>query len=113
MTRASVFTRYKLLSSDTWPTYRGSAVEGCKVILEKTGFFDDVEFGKTKLFIKTPKTVFTLEEKRSKIIPTIVCFLQQVSNASVEQPPPPHSLIIRHRAVVKVLRYSYSTGGAA
>lgn len=71
--------RYKMLTKDTWPTWRGGAQEGCKAVLTHTGFINDVQFGKTKLFIKTPKTVFTLESERSTRLPAIVLFLQRVS----------------------------------
>ena len=67
-----------MLSTDTWPTFYGDAREGCRAILSTEGFLDDVQFGKTKLFIKTPKTVFTLESSRAARIPPIVIFLQRV-----------------------------------
>lgn len=67
-----------MLTKDTWPTWNGSVQDGCKAILSHTGFLDDVQFGKTKLFIKTPKTVFTLESQRATRLPTIVMFLQRV-----------------------------------
>ena len=67
-----------MLTSDTWPTWNGGAQQGCQAILSHTGFIEDVQFGKTKLFIKTPKTVFTLESQRSARLPAIVLFLQKV-----------------------------------
>ncbi|XP_067934572.1 unconventional myosin-Id-like [Watersipora subatra] len=69
--------RYKMLSPDTWPTFHGDPREGCRIILTKEGFLDDVQYGNTKLFIKTPQTVFTLESHRASRIPPIVVFLQR------------------------------------
>ena len=71
--------RYKMVSQYTWPNYRGgNDKSGCKVILDEQGYGDDVQYGKTKIFIKSPQTVFGLEESRSKLLPGIVIFLQKV-----------------------------------
>ena len=67
-----------MITKATWPTYHGNAKEGVKTIIKDRGFAHDVQYGKTKVFIKSPQTVFTLEETRSKIIPDIVVFLQKV-----------------------------------
>ncbi len=68
-----------MISQYTWPNYQGPDRAGCQVILDEQGYGGDVQFGKTKIFIKTPQTVFGLEEARSKLIPGIVVFLQKVS----------------------------------
>ena len=63
---------------ETWPNYQGSAKEGVRVIIDHHGFSSDVEYGKTKIFIRTPKTVFSMERFRAEKIPSLVHFLQKV-----------------------------------
>jgi len=71
--------RYKMISQFTWPNFHGgNAEEGTKVLLEVRGFISDVTFGKTKIFIRSPSTLFQLEQKRSSLIPGIVIFLQKL-----------------------------------
>ena len=69
-----------MISKYTWPNFRnGSDRDGCKKILDEQGFSDDVQYGKTKIFIRSPQTIFSLEEARNQKIPGIVVFLQKVS----------------------------------
>ena len=68
-----------MISQYTWPNFRGGDDKaGTKVILEEQGYLSDVQFGKTKIFIRSPQTIFALEESRSKLIPGIVIFMQKV-----------------------------------
>ena len=71
-----------MISEYTWPNYEGNDKAGCRVIVDEQGYSQDVQYGKTKLFIKSPQTVFGLEEARSKLIPGIVIFLQKVLSFS-------------------------------
>ncbi|XP_033097296.1 unconventional myosin-Id-like isoform X3 [Anneissia japonica] len=71
--------RYKMLTQYTWPNFRdGSEEDGCRIIVEHLQFGDDVKYGRTKLFIRTPKTIVVLEEQRRKLLPSIVLLLQKV-----------------------------------
>ena len=65
-----------MISTRTWPNFRGSERDGTSVIAQHLHFADDVQYGKTKLFIKSPQTVFRLEEERDRLIPGIVIYLQ-------------------------------------
>ncbi|BFY98224.1 hypothetical protein BsWGS_01264 [Bradybaena similaris] len=69
--------RYKMICTQTWPNYRGQVTEGVKVIINSMGFGDDVKFGKSKIFIRSPQTLFALERARDSKIPSIVVFLQK------------------------------------
>ncbi|PIK44809.1 hypothetical protein BSL78_18335 [Apostichopus japonicus] len=62
----------------TWPNYNGELVDGVKTIVNEQQLSDDVEYGKTKIFIRTPRTIFHLEEERSKLIPALAIFLQKI-----------------------------------
>ena len=72
-----------MISHYTWPNFRnGGDKEGTRVIVEEQGFEEDVQYGKTKLFIKSPQTVFKLEDTRTKVLPGIIIFLQKVRAGS-------------------------------
>lgn len=71
--------RYKMISQFTWPNFRsGNAKDGTKVIMDEHGFGNDVKYGYTKIFIRSPKTLFALESARNELIPGIVTLIQKV-----------------------------------
>uniref|UniRef100_A0A8C9TEP9 Myosin ID n=1 Tax=Scleropages formosus TaxID=113540 RepID=A0A8C9TEP9_SCLFO len=71
--------RYKMISQFTWPNHDlPSDREAVKRLLQGCGFEHDVAYGKTKVFIRTPRTLFTLEEQRAEMVKRIVLFLQKV-----------------------------------
>ena len=77
-----------MISQYTWPNFqRGGDKEGTRVILKEQGFEDDVQFGKTKIFIKSPQTVFKLEDTRTKVLPGIIIFLQDIPGGSQAERP--------------------------
>jgi len=58
--------RFKLLTPQTWPNWRGKPEEGIKIILDAAGFGEEEYcFGKSKVFIKKPQMVFHLENMRN------------------------------------------------
>jgi len=67
-----------MISQYTWPNFRnGSEKEGVQVLIDETGYTDDVKYGKTKIFIRSPRTLFELENKRNQLIPGIVTLIQK------------------------------------
>ena len=52
--------RYKMLSKKTWPNIRTSEEEAVRTILTEQGLIKDAVFGKTKIFITSPETLFHL-----------------------------------------------------
>ncbi|XP_016110438.1 unconventional myosin-Id [Sinocyclocheilus grahami] len=71
--------RYKMISEFTWPNHDlPSDKEAVKRLLQSCGFEHDVAYGKTKVFIRTPRTIFSLEEQRAEMVKRIVLFLQKV-----------------------------------
>ncbi|KAK9530033.1 hypothetical protein VZT92_011569 [Zoarces viviparus] len=71
--------RYKMISEFTWPNHDlPSDKEAVKKLLQGCGFDHDVAYGKTKVFIRTPRTLFSLEEQRVEMVQRIVLFLQKV-----------------------------------
>ncbi|XP_069094072.1 unconventional myosin-Id [Pleurodeles waltl] len=71
--------RYKMISEFTWPNHDlGSDKAAVQRLIESCGFQHDVAYGKTKIFIRTPRTLFTLEEQRAQMLTRIILFLQKV-----------------------------------
>jgi myosin-1 len=61
--------RYKMLSRRTWPNPKsGNMANATTAILEDRGLISDVVFGKTKIFIRTPESLFQLEKVNWKYI---------------------------------------------
>ncbi|WKY02867.1 hypothetical protein Q1695_016283 [Nippostrongylus brasiliensis] len=76
--------RYKVICPETWPNPRGGTPrDNCARILKHVGLYDDCVFGKTKVFIRSPQTVFRLEELRSQRIPYVVTFLQKMLRGAI------------------------------
>lgn len=67
-----------MIVKETWPNYKGVDKDGVAVIIDHNSFSSDVKYGRTKLFIRTPKTVFELEKIRAQVLPNLVLFLQKV-----------------------------------
>ncbi|XP_006757419.1 PREDICTED: unconventional myosin-Ia [Myotis davidii] len=72
--------RYRLLSRSTWPRWNGGDREGVEKILGELSACtsEEVTFGKTKIFIKSPKTLFYLEEQRRLRIQQLATLIQKI-----------------------------------
>lgn len=67
-----------MISQYTWPNFRGgSDREGTKIILDECKHSADVKYGHTKIFIRSPRTLFSLENYRNELIPGIVTLIQK------------------------------------
>ncbi|NP_001166048.1 myosin 1A isoform X1 [Nasonia vitripennis] len=72
--------RYKMISQYTWPNFRGgSDKDGVKMMMDEKGFSNDVQYGHTKIFIRSPRTLFALEQARNDLIPGIVVLIQKMA----------------------------------
>ncbi|XP_039539482.1 unconventional myosin-Ib isoform X8 [Pimephales promelas] len=75
----SCLERYKMLCKQTWPHWRGPAREGVKVLL--TGLQVNAEefaYGRSKIFIRNPRTLFFLEEKRRQCLEDLATLIQKI-----------------------------------
>ncbi|XP_046700385.1 unconventional myosin-Ig [Silurus meridionalis] len=71
--------RYKMTCEYTWPNHlMESDREAVEAIIVQHSFEEDVAYGHTKLFVRTPRSLFTLEQERAALIPILVLFLQKV-----------------------------------
>ncbi|MBN3271327.1 MYO1D protein, partial [Polyodon spathula] len=76
--------RYKMISQFTWPNHdMPTDREAVMRLVQGCGFEQDVAYGKTKVFIRTPRTLFTLEEQRAQMVQRIVIFLQKVWRGAI------------------------------
>ncbi|XP_070211520.1 unconventional myosin-Id-like [Littorina saxatilis] len=75
--------RYKCIARDTWPNFRGSVVDGVRYLVNNQGHSKDVAFGKSKIFIRSPQTLFDFEEARDRRIPGIVLFMQKMTRGAL------------------------------
>ncbi|XP_056127040.1 myosin Ic, paralog b isoform X1 [Rhinichthys klamathensis goyatoka] len=55
--------RYKSLCPDTWPTWNGRLVDGVSTLVKHIGYKpEEYKLGRTKIFIRFPKTLFATED---------------------------------------------------
>ncbi|XP_054168663.1 unconventional myosin-Id-like [Oppia nitens] len=84
MTYERFLRRYKMLSARTWPNFRsGNDKDGCRVLIDENRFTNDVKYGKTKIFVRSPQTIATLETERTKLLHNIVVFLQKLWRGAI------------------------------
>ncbi|XP_068123584.1 unconventional myosin-Ia isoform X2 [Hyperolius riggenbachi] len=72
--------RYKLLSRKTWPRYQGEARAGVELMLNDPLVNiakEEIAYGRTKIFVRTPKTLFDLEELRRKKLNELATLIQK------------------------------------
>uniref|UniRef100_A0A672FVM4 Unconventional myosin-Ih-like n=1 Tax=Salarias fasciatus TaxID=181472 RepID=A0A672FVM4_SALFA len=54
---------YKPLCPDTWPNWKGTAAEGVQRLVKHLGYkSDEYKMGRTKIFIRHPRTLFATED---------------------------------------------------
>ncbi|XP_014814845.1 PREDICTED: unconventional myosin-Ia [Calidris pugnax] len=74
----SFLERYKMLSPRTWPRWTGSHREGTKLLLEDLAFpTEELAFGHTKIFIRSPRTLFDLERRRQERVAELATLIQK------------------------------------
>ncbi|XP_075231362.1 myosin 95E [Lycorma delicatula] len=70
--------RYKMLSLQTWPSWDGPPVEGVSYLLRDLPIPNgEFAFGRTKLFIRSPRSVYELEEFRRERLEDLATLLQK------------------------------------
>ncbi|CAG9766650.1 unnamed protein product [Ceutorhynchus assimilis] len=71
--------RYKMICPHTWPKWRGSPIEGVSVLIRGLPIPSaEFTFGRTKLFIRSPRTVFELEDFRKKRLHDLALLIQKI-----------------------------------
>ncbi|KAF7216086.1 transcript variant X6 [Nothobranchius furzeri] len=71
--------RYKMLCKKTWPHWRGPAREGVEVLLTDLQVpAEEFSYGRSKIFIRNPRTLFFLEEKRKQCLEDLATLIQKI-----------------------------------
>ncbi|XP_067299391.1 unconventional myosin-Ib isoform X5 [Pseudorasbora parva] len=75
----SCLERYKMLCKQTWPHWQGPAREGVKVLLTDMKVpAEEFAYGRSKIFIRNPRTLFFLEEKRRQCLEDLAALIQKI-----------------------------------
>lgn len=68
-----------MLAPETWPSWHGAPKDGVKHILVAQEIHDEeYAFGKTKIFVKNPKLLFDLEERRRQKMHDLATMVQKI-----------------------------------
>ncbi|NXA73062.1 MYO1A protein, partial [Thryothorus ludovicianus] len=71
--------RYKMLNPRTWPRWDGGDREGAEVLLAGLAFpAEELAFGHTKIFIRSPRTLFDLERRRQERVAELATLIQKM-----------------------------------
>lgn len=71
-------SRYKVICVNTWPRWRGSPIEGVSLLLRSLPIPSaEFTFGRTKLFVRSPRTVFELEDFRKVRLHDLALLIQK------------------------------------
>ncbi|XP_023967778.2 unconventional myosin-Ia isoform X2 [Chrysemys picta bellii] len=69
--------RYKMLCKQTWPKWKGGARDGVQALLTDLCIpLAELAYGRTKIFIRTPRTVFDLEDRRRQRMADLASLIQ-------------------------------------
>ncbi|XP_035859966.1 unconventional myosin-Ib isoform X6 [Sander lucioperca] len=71
--------RYKMLCKRTWPHWRGPAREGVEVLMADLPVpAEEFSYGRSKIFIRNPRTLFFLEERRRQCLQDLATLIQKI-----------------------------------
>ncbi|KAI4896560.1 hypothetical protein NFI96_007802, partial [Prochilodus magdalenae] len=71
--------RYKMLCKQTWPHWKGPARAGVEVLLKDLEVpQDEFSYGRSKIFIRNPRTLFFLEDRRRQCLEDLATLIQKI-----------------------------------
>ncbi|XP_055493756.1 unconventional myosin-Ib isoform X1 [Leucoraja erinacea] len=71
--------RYKMLCSQTWPHWRHGARDGVEVLLTELRIpSEEFSYGRSKIFIRNPRTLFKLEDQRKHRLQYLATLIQKI-----------------------------------
>ncbi|NWZ14580.1 MYO1A protein, partial [Agelaius phoeniceus] len=71
--------RYKMLNAQTWPRWDRGDREGTEVLLAGLELpAEELAFGHTKIFIRSPRTLFDLERRRQERVAQLATLIQKM-----------------------------------
>ncbi|XP_027720908.1 unconventional myosin-Ih [Vombatus ursinus] len=78
--------RYKSLCPDTWPHWHGSPLEGVEKLIKYIGYKpEEYKLGRTKIFIRFPRTLFATEDAFEFSKHQLVAKIQSTYKGCVER----------------------------
>ncbi|XP_032065161.1 unconventional myosin-Ia-like isoform X2 [Thamnophis elegans] len=74
--------RYKILCKETWPHWKGSGRDGVQIVLNSLSIDSkELAYGHTKIFIRSPSTLFDLERRRQQRVQELAALIQAAFRA--------------------------------
>nr|XP_033801122.1 unconventional myosin-Ib isoform X8 [Geotrypetes seraphini] len=71
--------RYKMLCKQTWPHWKGPARAGVEVLVHELEIpKEEYSFGRSKIFIRNPRTLFKLEDLRKARLEDLATLIQKI-----------------------------------
>uniref|UniRef100_A0A2K6PHD6 Unconventional myosin-Ib n=1 Tax=Rhinopithecus roxellana TaxID=61622 RepID=A0A2K6PHD6_RHIRO len=71
--------RYKMLCKQTWPHWKGPARSGVEVLFNELEIpVEEYSFGRSKIFIRNPRTLFKLEDLRKQRLEDLATLIQKI-----------------------------------
>uniref|UniRef100_A0A8C9ENH3 Unconventional myosin-Ib n=1 Tax=Pavo cristatus TaxID=9049 RepID=A0A8C9ENH3_PAVCR len=71
--------RYKMLCKQTWPHWRGPARAGVEVLFNELEIpEEEFSFGRSKIFIRNPRTLFKLEDLRKQRLEDLATLIEKI-----------------------------------
>ncbi|CAI5762043.1 unconventional myosin-Ib isoform X1 [Podarcis lilfordi] len=71
--------RYKMLCKQTWPHWRGPARAGVEVLFSELEVpEEEYSLGRSKIFIRNPRTLFKLEDLRKQRLEDLATLIQKI-----------------------------------
>ncbi|XP_010210530.1 PREDICTED: unconventional myosin-Ib isoform X3 [Tinamus guttatus] len=71
--------RYKMLCKQTWPRWRGAARAGVEVLFNELEIpEEEFSFGRSKIFIRNPRTLFKLEDLRKRRLEDLATLIEKI-----------------------------------
>ncbi|XP_039925250.1 unconventional myosin-Ib isoform X7 [Hirundo rustica] len=71
--------RYKMLCKQTWPHWKGPARAGVEVLFNELGIpEEEFSFGRSKIFIRNPRTLFKLEDLRKQRLEDLATLIGKI-----------------------------------
>ncbi|XP_026868451.1 unconventional myosin-Ib isoform X3 [Electrophorus electricus] len=71
--------RYKMLCKQTWPHWKDLARKGVEVLLKDLKVpEEEFSYGRSKIFIRNPRTLFFLEERRRQCLEDLATLIQKI-----------------------------------
>ncbi|PNJ73856.1 MYO1B isoform 7, partial [Pongo abelii] len=71
--------RYKMLCKHTWPHWKGPARSGVEVLFNELEIpVEEYSFGRSKIFIRNPRTLFKLEDLRKQRLEDLATLIQKI-----------------------------------